>query len=117
MQSAILLSFVASSSLPPCGLQSTHPPMPCYVSLYVVYNVYRCDWLKMGYIQTIFGPQTTVYPSGIIALYKLKKRKHDICFGKMLNLLFLFLNILKCENYCKIIVIVKSCIYLWGMDL
>ncbi len=40
MQSAILLSFVASSSLPPCGLQSTHPRMPCYISPYAVYNVY-----------------------------------------------------------------------------
>ncbi len=40
MQSAILLSFAASSSLPPCGLQSTHPPMPCYISPYVVYNIY-----------------------------------------------------------------------------
>ncbi len=40
MQSAILLSFIASFSLPPCGLQSTHPRMPCYISPYVVYNVY-----------------------------------------------------------------------------
>ncbi len=40
MQSAILLSFVAYSYLPPCGLQSTHSPMPCYISPYVVYNVY-----------------------------------------------------------------------------
>ncbi len=40
MQSAILLSFVASSSLPLCGLQSTHPLMPCYISPYIVYNVY-----------------------------------------------------------------------------
>ncbi len=39
MQSAILLSFIASSSLPPCGHQSTHPSMPCYISPYVVYNV------------------------------------------------------------------------------
>ncbi len=39
-QSAILLSFVASSSLLPCGLQSMHPRMPCYISPYVVYNVY-----------------------------------------------------------------------------
>ncbi len=39
MQSAILLSFVASASLPSYGLQST---MHCYVSpyVYVVYNVY-----------------------------------------------------------------------------
>ncbi len=36
MQSAIFLSFVASSSLPPCGLQSTHLPMPCYISPYIV---------------------------------------------------------------------------------
>ncbi len=40
MQFAILLSFVAFSSLPPCGLQSTYPWMPCYISPYVVYNVY-----------------------------------------------------------------------------
>ncbi len=40
MQSAILLSFVASFSLLPCGLQSTHPSMPRYISPYVVYNVY-----------------------------------------------------------------------------
>ncbi len=40
MQSAILLSFVASSSLPPCELQSTHPPMSCYISPCVVYSVY-----------------------------------------------------------------------------
>ncbi len=36
MQSAILLSFVSSSSIPPCGLQSTHRPMPCYISPYIV---------------------------------------------------------------------------------
>ncbi len=40
MQSAILLSFVASSSLWPCGLQSSHPLMPCYISPYEVYNIY-----------------------------------------------------------------------------
>ncbi len=40
MQSAILLSFVASSFLPPCELQSTHPLMHCYISPYVVYNIY-----------------------------------------------------------------------------
>ncbi len=40
MQSAILLSFIASSSLPPCGLQSTHPQVSCYISPYVVYYVY-----------------------------------------------------------------------------
>ncbi len=40
MQSAILLSFIASSSLPPCGLQSTYLPMPSYISPHVVYNVY-----------------------------------------------------------------------------
>ncbi len=34
MQFAILLSFVASSLLPPCGLQSTHPQMLCYISPY-----------------------------------------------------------------------------------
>ncbi len=39
-QSAIRLSFVASSSLPLCGLQSTHPPMSGCISPYVVYNVY-----------------------------------------------------------------------------
>ncbi len=38
MQSAILLSFVAFSSPPPCGLQSTHPTMPCYISPYVVHT-------------------------------------------------------------------------------
>ncbi len=32
MQSAILLSFLTSSSLPPCALQSTYPRMPCYMS-------------------------------------------------------------------------------------
>ncbi len=35
--SAILLSFVASSSQLLCELQSTHWPMPCYISPYVVY--------------------------------------------------------------------------------
>ncbi len=40
MQSAIPLSFITSSSLLPCGLQSTHPPMSCYISPYVVYNIY-----------------------------------------------------------------------------
>ncbi len=43
IQSAILLSFVASTSQPPYGLQSTRPPMPCYIGLYVKYNVYVCD--------------------------------------------------------------------------
>ncbi len=38
MQSAILLSFLASSSLLPCGLQCTHTLMPCYISPYVVYK-------------------------------------------------------------------------------
>ncbi len=46
MQPAILLSFVIFSSLPPCGLQSTHPPMLYYVSPYVVYNVYGYDLLR-----------------------------------------------------------------------
>ncbi len=40
MQSAILLSFVASSSLPPGRLLCTHPPMSCCISPYVIYNVY-----------------------------------------------------------------------------
>ncbi len=40
MLSAILLSFLAYSSILPCGLQSTHPQMPCYISPYVVCNVY-----------------------------------------------------------------------------
>ncbi len=31
MQSAILLSFISISSLPPCWLQSTHPRMPGYI--------------------------------------------------------------------------------------
>ncbi len=39
MQSAILLSFVTSSFLPSCGLQSAHLCMPCCISPYVVYNV------------------------------------------------------------------------------
>ncbi len=43
MQFAILTSFVASSSLLPCGLQSTHRPMFCYISPYVVYNIYVHD--------------------------------------------------------------------------
>ncbi len=40
MQSAILLSFVASSSLPSCGLQSTRPLMPYYISPHIVNNAY-----------------------------------------------------------------------------
>ncbi len=40
MQSATLLSFVASSSLPPSMVQSTHPWMPCYIISYIVRNVY-----------------------------------------------------------------------------
>ncbi len=40
MQSAVFLSFVAPFSSPPCGLQPTHPPMPCYISPCVVYNIY-----------------------------------------------------------------------------
>ncbi len=47
MQFAILLSFVASSSLLPCGRQSTHPPTPCYISPYVVHNVY--DFISQKY--------------------------------------------------------------------
>ncbi len=47
MQFAILLSFVASSSLPPCGLQSTLSLMPCYISLYVVNNVYAINWIRL----------------------------------------------------------------------
>ncbi len=46
-QSAILLSSIVSSSLPLCGLQSTHLPMPCYISPYVVYNVYGSDSIHM----------------------------------------------------------------------
>ncbi len=42
MQSAILLSFVAPSSLPPCGFQSTLVYQSC-----VVYNVY-------GHFYTLF---------------------------------------------------------------
>ncbi len=48
MQSAILLSFVASPSLPPCGLQSTHPLMSYYISPYVVYNVYAGTIKHLG---------------------------------------------------------------------
>ncbi len=46
-QYAICHTFiVASSSLLPCGLQSTHPRMPCYISPYVVYNVYdNCSFI------------------------------------------------------------------------
>ncbi len=40
MQTAMLLSFIASSSLLPCRLQSTHSLMPCYISPYVVWNIY-----------------------------------------------------------------------------
>ncbi len=40
MRSAIFLSFVASSSLLPCGLQSTQPLRPCYISPHEVYNFY-----------------------------------------------------------------------------
>ncbi len=40
MQSAILLSFAISSSLPLCGFHSTHLPIPRYISPYIVYNVY-----------------------------------------------------------------------------
>ncbi len=40
MQFAILVSFIASSSLLSCGLQSTHLPLPCHISPYVVYNIY-----------------------------------------------------------------------------
>ncbi len=47
MQSAILLSFVTTSSLPPCGLQSNHPLMPCYISPYVVYIVYDDQYIRM----------------------------------------------------------------------
>ncbi len=45
MQSALLVSFVVCSSIPSCVLQSTHPPMLCYISPYVVvvYNVYDLD--------------------------------------------------------------------------
>ncbi len=46
MQSAILLSFVTSSSLLPCGLQSTNPPMPYYISPSIVYNVYAENPLR-----------------------------------------------------------------------
>ncbi len=46
-QSTILLSFIASSSLPPCGLQSTHPPMPCYISPCVVYDIYDLSGLRV----------------------------------------------------------------------
>ncbi len=45
MQSAILSSFVASSSLRPCGLQFTHLPMSCYIGPYIVYKVYGLNGL------------------------------------------------------------------------
>ncbi len=38
MQSAILLLFVAYSSLSPCVFQSTHLRMPCYISPYVYWQ-------------------------------------------------------------------------------
>ncbi len=54
MQSAIHLSFALSSSLLPRGLQSTHLLMPCYISPYIVYNVYElyslCTWVLTLYI-------------------------------------------------------------------
>ncbi len=51
-QSAIFLSFVAYSSLLPCGLQSTHPLMPCYISPYVVYNI-CAHTLKILSVRTV----------------------------------------------------------------
>ncbi len=65
MQSAVLLSFVTSSSLPPCGLQSTHSPMTCYISLYVVYNLvytsapFTCYAVRM---RRVFGAQLINFP-------------------------------------------------------
>ncbi len=52
MPSTILLSFVASSSLLPCGVESIHPPMLYYISPYVVYNIY--DWYLFIIIIFIF---------------------------------------------------------------
>ncbi len=39
MQSAILRSFVATSFLPPCGLQSIHSRVPCYSRPYIVHSM------------------------------------------------------------------------------
>ncbi len=49
MQSAILLSFIASSSLPPYRLQSTCPPMLFYISPYVVHNFYGAGSVTLCY--------------------------------------------------------------------
>ncbi len=66
IQSAILLSFVASSSLLSCGLQSTHPQMPCYISPYVIYNI--CG------VHTILNKFTY---STLAWSAKVSKQKHD----------------------------------------
>ncbi len=67
MQSAILLSFVASSSLLACGLQSTNSQMSCYISPYVVYNIYE-------YLEMIVGVPC-------LALYTVYLAINLVCLG------------------------------------
>ncbi len=52
MQSAILLSFVVSSSIPPCRLQSTLPQMPCYIIPYI-----QGDPFKMSQTSGVAPPK------------------------------------------------------------
>ncbi len=63
MQSAILLSFVAFSSLPPYRLQSTHPPISC-ISPYVVYNIYGASSSSPKVLMIITCHSNTVYYKG-----------------------------------------------------
>ncbi len=67
MQSAILLSFVTSSSLPPCKLQFTHSWVRCYISPYVVYNVYgeQADIGTNKYESIIFQPRKVKTRKGL----------------------------------------------------
>ncbi len=94
MQSVILLSFIASSSLLPCGLQSTHPPMPYYISPYIVYNVYEVDILR----QEEKYPMINIWQGCILKLliifsqfsaYPLQDRQYAICHTFIIHRLFL----------------------------
>ncbi len=91
MQSAILLSFVASSSLPPCELQCTHLWMPCYISPYIVYNI--CEKSPAYFRHFLKFPQKytiTIYStiSPLHILQKLTKMRINEFVWKLNNKIF-----------------------------
>ncbi len=71
MQSAILLLFVASFSLWLCTLTSTNLPMPCYISPYLVYNIYdqNCQPQLSAFCQFVVLHNSSLSAAAVCLLF------------------------------------------------